>query len=142
MKKLLVLALVALSGVTAAQAGCDNRRGVDHPCSYENRRGVAEMRAIERERDYMRHTGGRHEGNNLNWIVPAIIGGAVIYGATRPSEPVYAPPPQPVYVQPAYTPPVQQVYIQPAPAPAQRCTAWTEVQNYDGTITRSRTCSQ
>lgn len=129
MKKLFVLALVALAGAAAAQAGCDNRRGVDHPCSYENRRGIAEMRASERERDYHRHTGGRHDGNHLNWIVPAIIGGAVIYGATRPSEPVYSQPQQPVYVQ-------------PAPFPAQRCTIWTEVQNYDGTITRSRTCSQ
>lgn len=55
-----------------------------------------------------RHHG--HHGNgyryNYNWVAPAVIGGAVVYGLTRP---YYAPPP--VYIQ---QPPV---YIQqPTPA--------------------------
>jgi hypothetical protein len=35
-----------------------------------------------------------HHGGNMNWVVPAVIGGAVVYGLTRPQ------PPQPVVVQP------------------------------------------
>jgi hypothetical protein len=49
-------------------------------------------------------------GSNYGWVAPAIIGGAVVYGLTRP---YYAPPPvvyapPPVYIQqpnPAYNPP-------------------------------------
>ena len=63
-----------------------------------------------------------------NWVVPAIIGGAVVYGATRPD---------PVIVQ-------QPVIVQPPPQniPGQNCSPWTETQNPDGTITRTRTCQQ
>ena len=57
-----------------------------------------------------------------NWMVPAIIGGAVVYGVTRPD---------PVIVQP----PVQIPQ-------GQNCSPWTETQNSDGTITRTRTCTQ
>jgi hypothetical protein len=36
-----------------------------------------------------------------------------------------------------------QVIIQNQPAPlGQVCTPWTETQNSDGTITRTRTCNQ
>ena len=43
--------------------------------------------------------GYRHHGyHSYNWVAPAIIGGALVYGATRPyyyySEPVYTPPAQ------------------------------------------------
>ena len=52
------------------------------------------------------HHGGGHYYYNpgYGWVVPAVIGGAIVYGATRPAnvefaQPVYAPPPPPV--QPA-----------------------------------------
>jgi hypothetical protein len=63
-----------------------------------------------------------------NWVAPLIIGGAVGYALTRP-DPVIVQ--QPVIVQP----PVQVPQ-------AQNCTPWTETQNPDGTITRTRTCTQ
>jgi hypothetical protein len=65
-----------------------------------------------------------------NWVVPAIIGGAVVYGATRPDPVIVQQPP--IIVQ---QPPVYQY-------PQQNCSPWTETQNYDGTITRTRTCNQ
>lgn len=45
---------------------------------------------------------GHGGGNAMNWVVPATIGGLLVYGATRPQQvivqqPVYIP--QPVYVQ-------------------------------------------
>ena len=54
------------------------------------------------------HGGGRGWGWGDGWIVPAIIGGAVLYDLTRPQT-VYVQP-APIYVQP------ETVYIQPAPA--------------------------
>lgn len=68
------------------------------------------------------HVGG------WNWMVPAIIGGAVVYSATRP-DPVIVQ--QPVIVQT----PVQITQ-------KQNCSPWTETENPDGTITRTRTCTQ
>ena len=69
---------------------------------------------------YWRH----HPGSGWNWVVPAIIGGAIVYEVTRP----------PVVVQ---QPPVIQ---QPQTQQTQNCSPWTEVQNSDGSITRTRTC--
>jgi len=73
------------------------------------------------------HHHHRHGGN---WIAPVIVGGVIGYALTRNhSEPVYnygyVPPP--VVIQP----PMRSV-----------CTPWTETQYADGTITRTRTCSQ
>jgi len=52
-----------------------------------------------RHRGY-NHGGHYNRGYNYGWIAPAIIGGAVIYGLTRPD---YAPTPgyiqPPVYIQ-------------------------------------------
>ena len=66
-----------------------------------------------------------HHGyhNNWNWVVPATVGGLIVYQATRPIE-------QPVIVQP-------QVIVQDANS---NCTPWIETQNSDGSITRTRTC--
>lgn len=70
-----------------------------------------------------------HRGpGGWNWVVPAVIGGAIVYGATRPATVVVDQPP---------------VIVQNPPVVAQQnCSPWTEVQNPDGTITRTRTCQQ
>jgi hypothetical protein len=70
----------------------------------------------------------RHHSGGWNWMVPAIIGGAVVYSATRPDPVVVQ---QPVIVQT----PVQITQ-------KQNCSPWTETENPDGTITRTRTCTQ
>jgi hypothetical protein len=65
----------------------------------------------------------RYQGGNWNWMVPAIVGGVVVYEVAKNQQPVVIQQPQPVVIQ------------QP-----QNCTPWTETQNPDGTITRTRTC--
>lgn len=70
-------------------------------------------------------------GGGWQWMVPTIIGGAIIYEAAR-QQPVYVQ--QPVIVQQP-----QPVVVQPQ---NQSCSPWTETQNPDGTITRTRTCNQ
>jgi hypothetical protein len=74
------------------------------------------------------HRGGG--GNNWHWVAPALIGGVIGYEISRNQQPVIVQ--QPVVVQ---NPPVlvQQ---------QQSCSPWTETQNPDGTITRTRICSQ
>jgi hypothetical protein len=75
--------------------------------------------------------GLRHHGPRViyrdNWIAPAV--GALIIGAA---------------INEAHNRQVQsQVIIQNPPTPlGQVCTPWTETQNSDGTITRTRTCNQ
>jgi hypothetical protein len=51
--------------------------------------------------NYRHDNGGYRGGPGLGWFVPALITGAIVYGATRPSEPAT------VVVVPA-TPPQQQ----------------------------------
>ena len=74
---------------------------------------------------------GYYPGPNYGWVAPTIIGGVIGYEIARSQSPVI--------VQ-------QPVIVQPVPAPyygqSQQCTVWTEIQNPDGTITRTRTCSQ
>ena len=45
---------------------------------------------------YHPHHSSRHRHDPNHWIVPALIGGAVIYAVTRPPTVVVAPPPAPV----------------------------------------------
>ena len=60
---------------------------------------VGTMLAITAITASAQHHGYRHHhhhhhgyyGGNWNWVLPAVIGGAIIYGATRPVQP--APPP-------------------------------------------------
>jgi hypothetical protein len=81
-----------------------------------------------------RHHGGYNRGIGYNWVAPVIIGGVIGYELSRPRyyyEPYYVP--APVVIQ---QPPVYVQQAQPS------CTAWVEVQQPDGTITRTRTCSQ
>lgn len=86
------------------------------------------------------HHGGHHSGHHgghwqrgfnggWNWAVPAIIGGVLAYEISR-NQP-------PVIVQ---TPPV--ILQQQLPVAQPNCSPWTEIQNPDGTITRTRTCAQ
>jgi hypothetical protein len=67
------------------------------------------------------------------WVAPTIIGGVVGYEIARNYPPVVVQ--QPVIVQPAPVPPATVYYGQ-----TQTCTEWIEVQNSDGTVTRTRTC--
>jgi hypothetical protein len=78
------------------------------------------------------HAGHGHGGGYRGgWVGPAIIGGMIGYGLSRPYyDTIYAPPPV-IYTQPQVV--VQQPMVQ-------TCTAWTETQHADGTITRTRTC--
>jgi hypothetical protein len=112
MKKLFAVLLLAIAAVPAF-AGPE-RHGS---------RLVVEPRWQVHHQYHHRHSHWRHNGG-LNWMVPAIIGGAVIYSATRPD---------PVIVQP----PVQVIQTQ-----KQNCSPWTETENSDGTVTRTRTCTQ
>lgn len=73
----------------------------------------------------------RGYGGAWQWMVPTIIGGAIVYEVAR-QQPVIIQ--QPVVVQPQ-----QPAVVQP---PTQSCSPWTETQNPDGTITRTRTCAQ
>lgn len=76
------------------------------------------------------HQHHHYRGGNLGPVIGGAILGAVIYDIYN--RPIVMQPP-PVIV---HTPPVIHQY------PIQNCTPWTEVQNPDGTITRSRTCNQ
>jgi hypothetical protein len=79
------------------------------------------------------HHGYWHRGGNgWMWIAPTIIGGVIGYEIARNQPPVVVQQP-PVIIQQQ---PVQ-VY-----GTSQNCTPWTETQNADGTITRTRTCAQ
>lgn len=75
------------------------------------------------------------------WVVPAIIGGVLVYEISKAQQP---PPPPPVIVQ---QPPVvmQQppVVMQQPPVVLPRevqCTGWKEIQLNDGNIVRERYC--
>jgi hypothetical protein len=76
-----------------------------------------------------RHHRPHHGYHSGGWIAPLVIGGVVTYALTRPDPVVIQQPP---------------VIIQPNPTVIQNpnCTPWTETQSSDGTITRTRTCTQ
>lgn len=67
-----------------------------------------------------------HHNNNWGWVVPAVVGGVIVYEATRP----------PVVVQ---QPPVV-VQQPPVVVQQQNCSPWTEIRNPDGSVTVTRTC--
>jgi hypothetical protein len=73
--------------------------------------------------------GGYYSGGN--WVAPLILGGVIGYEINRANQPVVVQQP-PVIVQ------SQPVIVQQN----QNCSPWTETQNPDGTITRTRTCQQ
>jgi len=78
------------------------------------------------------HHHGYHSVPNYSWVAPTFIGGIIGYEIARNYPPVVVQ--QPVIVQQV---PATVYYGQ-----SQQCTAWTEVQNLNGTVTRTRTCSQ
>ena len=82
-----------------------------------------------------RHHHGYYPGYNYGWVAPTIIGGVIGYEMARNYPPVVVQ--QPVIIQQTPIPPATVYYGQ-----SQQCTVWTEVQNLDGTVTRTRTCSQ
>lgn len=118
MKKLATGIVALLVSIPAFAWQIDCRRGVDHkhPACFTHH-GYGH--------------GHRHPGHSggWEWVVPAVIGGVIVYQATRPPVVVQQ---QPVIVQPNVIPTVQQ----------QTCSPWTETQNSEGTITRTRTCTQ
>jgi hypothetical protein len=78
------------------------------------------------------HHGHWHRGGNgWMWIAPTVIGGVIGYEIARNQPPVIVQQPPVIIQQPG------QVY-----GTSQNCTPWTETQNADGTITRTRTCAQ
>ena len=66
----------------------------------------------------------RH-GNGWGWVAPVVIGGAIGYELAQPRPAVIVTQQPPVIVQ-----------------QTQNCSPWTQIQNPDGTITTTRTCSQ
>jgi hypothetical protein len=74
-----------------------------------------------------RHYGYRNIGPGWGyWVAPLVIGGiagATIVNNRQPETVIIQQPPQPVVIQ------------------GQNCTLWTETQQSDGTITRTRTCT-
>jgi hypothetical protein len=89
--------------------------------------------AVMAQPGFRYHYPGYYPG--YGWVAPTVIGGVIGYEIARNQPPVIVQ--QPVIVQPAPVPPATVYYGQ-----SQQCTVWTEVQNPDGTITRTRTCSQ
>ena len=81
------------------------------------------------------HHHGYYAGPNYGWVAPTIIGGVIGYEIARNQSPVVVQ--QPVIVQSAPVPPATVYYGQ-----TQICSEWTEVQQADGTIARTRTCRQ
>ena len=81
------------------------------------------------------HGGGYYRGGGYRggWVAPALIGGVIGYGLSRPYyEPYYAPPP--VYYAPQ--PPVY--YTQPAPMVQSNCVRYI-IQNEQGQTIREET---
>ena len=102
MKKLIVLVLITLSASAMAYGHGGHHRGY----------------------------WARGYGGGWQWMVPTIIGGAIVYEVARQ---------QPVYVQQPDIVQQQPVVLEPQ---NQSCSPWTETQNPNGTVTRTRTCTK
>ena len=74
-------------------------------------------------------------GPGWGWWVAPVVTGVIGYEIARNQPPVIVQ--QPVIIQPTPVPPATVYYGQ-----TQTCTEWVEVQQADGTITRTRTCRQ
>ena len=69
---------------------------------------------------------GYYRGPGIGWWVAPVVVGAIGYELGRQQTVVVQP--QPVVIQ------------SQLPAPNQNCTPWTETQQPDGTIIKTRTC--
>jgi hypothetical protein len=75
------------------------------------------------------HHHHHHQRNqNLEWIVPVIVGGVIGYGISQSRQPAQPAPPARA--------PEREVIIVREPV----CTAWQEYHYPDGTVVRERTC--
>jgi hypothetical protein len=126
MKKLIALLLLTLGASTAMAQHHGYGHGKGHGNGYRNLHG------------HHGHYARGHVGGGWGWAVPAAIGGLIVYQATRPQSVIVQPPPV-VYQQ---APVVIQQPSDYSNLQNQNCTAWTEVQSSDGSITRTRTCTQ
>jgi len=115
MKKLIALLLLTLSA-SAAMAQHHGHR-------YHGHHG---------------HHSRGHISGGWGWTVPAAIGGLIVYQAIKP-QPIIVQQPSVVYQQ---APVVIQQPSDNIVLQNPTCTPWTEVQSSDGTITRTRTCTQ
>jgi hypothetical protein len=84
------------------------------------------------------HQARGHISGGWGWTVPAAIGGLIVYQAIKP-QPIVVQQPSVVYQQ---APVVIQQQSEYTTLQNPTCTPWTEVQSSDGTITRTRTCTQ
>jgi hypothetical protein len=93
---------------------------------------AASASAMAQHHGYHHHGYWRPHNSGWVWVAPTIIGGVIGYEIARNQPPVVVQQPAPVVIQ------------QPAPyyGQSQNCSPWTEVQNPDGTVTRTRTCAQ
>lgn len=73
---------------------------------------------------YHNHGHWRYSHNHWEWLVPTIVGGAIVYTVIKSQER-----PQEVIV-------VEKQVVE------NNCSPWVETQNSDGTITRTRTCKK
>lgn len=80
---------------------------------------------------YHGHYHGYRGGPGFGWWVAPVVTGVIGYEIARSQQPIVVQQ-QPVIVQ---QPPI--VY-----QPNQNCGPWLETMNSDGTVTRTRTCTQ
>lgn len=75
--------------------------------------------AIAQHRHYGHH---HHSGGSWGWVAPALIGGAIVYGATRPVQP------PPVVYQPQLPPPPYGFHYEQILDAGCNCYRWVLVQ--------------
>jgi len=91
--------------------------------------GLASSVQAQHHGHYGHH--GYHYHPHYGWVLPTIVGGVIGYEIARNQQPVVIQQP-PVIIQQQ-----PQSGIQ-----TQTCTPWIERQGSDGSITRTRTCTQ
>ena len=79
---------------------------------------------------FAQHGHWERHGGGWGWVAPVVIGGAIGYELARPVAPVVITQQPPVVIQ------------QPQVVQTQNCSPWTQIQNPDGTVTVTRTCTQ
>ena len=84
---------------------------------------ILSVLALTANAQHRHHGHYHHHGHNSwNWVVPAVIGGAVVYGITRPQQP-----PPVVYQQPLPPAPYGYHYEQILDANC-NCYRWVLIQ--------------